>query len=100
MRPLSLVGREPSRLHDTVAKSSPHTEHQFRHPPSARACAAVSGGGSSEARMVGVYSIKPHLQAAIRPIVTSLARAGVRPNAVTIAACVGSFAVGAVVGYE
>jgi CDP-diacylglycerol--glycerol-3-phosphate 3-phosphatidyltransferase len=49
--------------------------------------------------VVSVYSVKPRLQAAIRPIVTALARAGVRPNAVTIAACVGSIAVGAAVGY-
>jgi len=50
--------------------------------------------------MVSVYSVKPHLQAAIRPIVNALARAGVRPNAVTIGASAGSLAVGAVVGYE
>ena len=48
--------------------------------------------------MVSVYSIKPRLQAMIRPVVNALARAGVRPNTVTIVACLGSLAVGAVVG--
>jgi CDP-diacylglycerol--glycerol-3-phosphate 3-phosphatidyltransferase len=48
--------------------------------------------------MISVYSVKPRLQAAIRPLVGALARAGVRPNAVTIAAGAGSIAVGAVVG--
>jgi len=49
--------------------------------------------------MVSVYSVKPRLQAVVRPLVAALARAGVRPNAVTIAACVGSIAVGAAVGF-
>lgn len=49
--------------------------------------------------MVSVYSIKPRLQAVVRPLVSALARAGVRPNAVTIAACVGSIVVGAAAGF-
>jgi CDP-diacylglycerol--glycerol-3-phosphate 3-phosphatidyltransferase len=47
--------------------------------------------------MPSVYANKPRLQALIRPVVSGLARAGVRPNAVTVFACLGSVAVGAIV---
>lgn len=45
--------------------------------------------------MVSVYELKPRFQALLRPVVKRLARAGVTPNHVTIAALVGSLLVGA-----
>ena len=48
--------------------------------------------------MVSVYSIKPRFQDLLRPSVVALARAGVTPNAVTVAAMLGSVTVGAIVG--
>jgi CDP-diacylglycerol--glycerol-3-phosphate 3-phosphatidyltransferase len=45
-----------------------------------------------------VYALKPRFQAALRPFVGRLARAGVTANQVTVAAAVGSLAVGLLVG--
>lgn len=48
--------------------------------------------------MPTVYALKPRFQAALRPFVGRLARAGVTANQVTVAAAVGSLAVGLLVG--
>ena len=45
--------------------------------------------------MASVYDLKPRFQALLRPASDGLARAGVSPNAVTVAAAVGSGLVGA-----
>ncbi len=47
--------------------------------------------------MVTVYELKPRFQRLLRPLVGRLARAGVTANQVTVAAAVGSLAVGALV---
>jgi phosphatidylglycerophosphate synthase len=47
--------------------------------------------------MPSVYDLKPRFQNLLRPLIGRLARAGVTPNAVTLAALVGSIAVGAAV---
>ncbi len=47
--------------------------------------------------MVTVYALKPRFQRLLRPLVGRLARAGVTANQVTVAAAVGSLAVGALV---
>lgn len=44
---------------------------------------------------VSIYALKPRFQALLRPFVAGLARTGVTANAVTIAAALGSIAVGA-----
>ena len=41
-----------------------------------------------------VYGLKPRFQGLLRPLIAGLARAGVTPNAVTLAALAGSVAVG------
>lgn len=46
---------------------------------------------------VSIYALKPRFQALLRPFAASLARIGVTANLVTVAAAVGSIAVGAVV---
>jgi phosphatidylglycerophosphate synthase len=43
---------------------------------------------------MSVYDLKPRFQALLRPLANGLARAGVTANAVTVAAMIGSFAVG------
>jgi len=48
--------------------------------------------------MPSVYDLKPRFQGLLRPLIGRLARAGVTPNAVTLAAVVGSVAVGGLVG--
>src|SRR2546422_6505845 len=45
--------------------------------------------------MPSIYDLKPRFQALLRPLVKSLAEAGVTPNHVTIAAMIVSFIVGA-----
>ena len=45
--------------------------------------------------MPSVYDLKPKFQNLLRPLMRGLARAGVTPNAVTLAALAGSIAVGA-----
>jgi CDP-diacylglycerol---glycerol-3-phosphate 3-phosphatidyltransferase len=47
--------------------------------------------------VVTVYALKPRFQRLLRPLVGRLARAGVTANQVTVAAAVGSLAVGALV---
>lgn len=47
--------------------------------------------------LVTLYSLKPRFQARLRPLVGSLARAGVTANQVTLAAAAGSVLVGALV---
>src|SRR5215471_15126551 len=47
--------------------------------------------------MPSIYDLKPRFQALLRPLMKSLARAGLTPNAVTLLAIVGSMAVGAAV---
>jgi len=47
--------------------------------------------------MASVYDLKPRFQALLRPLIGRLARAGVTPNAVTLAAVAGSVAVGGLV---
>jgi CDP-diacylglycerol--glycerol-3-phosphate 3-phosphatidyltransferase len=47
--------------------------------------------------VVTVYELKPRFQRLLRPLVGRLARAGVTANQVTVAAAVGSLAVGALV---
>jgi phosphatidylglycerophosphate synthase len=47
--------------------------------------------------MPSVYDLKARFQGLLRPLVGGLARAGVRPNHVTVGALVGSFAVGGVI---
>lgn len=49
--------------------------------------------------MPSIYDIKPRFQALLRPLVRSLAKAGVTANQVTIAALVLSLTVGAVVAW-
>ncbi|MBX3503299.1 MAG: CDP-alcohol phosphatidyltransferase family protein [Alphaproteobacteria bacterium] len=44
--------------------------------------------------MTSLYALKPRFQALLRPMVGGLARAGVRANQVTVAAALGSIAVG------
>jgi CDP-diacylglycerol---glycerol-3-phosphate 3-phosphatidyltransferase len=44
---------------------------------------------------VSIYELKPSFQALLRPLAAALFRLGVTANQVTIAACVGSIAVGA-----
>jgi CDP-diacylglycerol--glycerol-3-phosphate 3-phosphatidyltransferase len=51
----------------------------------------------SPPRVPSVYDLKPRFQALLRPAMRTLARAGVKPNAVTSAALLGSVAVGGVV---
>ena len=47
--------------------------------------------------MPSIYDLKPKFQKLLRPAMTALARGGLRPNAVTVAALLGSIVVGAVV---
>jgi CDP-diacylglycerol--glycerol-3-phosphate 3-phosphatidyltransferase len=47
--------------------------------------------------MASVYDLKPRFQNILRPVMRGLARKGITPNAVTIAAVAGSIIVGAVV---
>ncbi|MCU0290906.1 MAG: CDP-alcohol phosphatidyltransferase family protein [Thermoanaerobaculaceae bacterium] len=47
--------------------------------------------------MPSVYDLKARFQALLRPLVGGLARAGVRPNHITVGALVGSVAVGTLV---
>ena len=47
-----------------------------------------------------LYTLKPWLQARLRPLVGHLARAGVTANQVTIAAAAGSILVGAAVALD
>ena len=47
--------------------------------------------------MASIYQLKPAFQNALRPAMRGLASAGVTPNTVTVAALVGSMAVGAVI---
>src|SRR5689334_13999970 len=47
--------------------------------------------------MPSVYDLKPRFQNLLRPLIGRLARAGVTPNAVTLAALIGSIIVGAAV---
>jgi CDP-diacylglycerol--glycerol-3-phosphate 3-phosphatidyltransferase len=47
--------------------------------------------------MASVYDLKPRFQAMLRPLVGGLAKLGVRPNHVTIAAVILSLAAGAVI---
>jgi CDP-diacylglycerol--glycerol-3-phosphate 3-phosphatidyltransferase len=47
-----------------------------------------------------LYGLKPRFQGLLRPLVGSLARAGVTANQVTVAAAIGSLAVGAVVAWQ
>lgn len=47
--------------------------------------------------MASIYDLKPKFQALLRPLARGLLSLGVTPNAVTIAAIVGSIAVGVVV---
>jgi len=47
--------------------------------------------------MPSIYDLKPRFQALLRPLVKSLAEAGVTPNHVTIAAMIVSFIVGAAI---
>ncbi len=49
---------------------------------------------------VSIYGLKPRFQALLRPLTTSLARAGVTANQVTLAACVVSLALGAFVAWR
>lgn len=44
--------------------------------------------------MPSIYDLKPRFQQCLRPLMGRLARLGVRPNAVTIAALIGSWLVG------
>ena len=47
--------------------------------------------------MPSVYDIKPRFQSLLRPLLARLARAGVRPNHLTVTALLGSVAVGGVI---
>ena len=47
--------------------------------------------------MPSVYDLKPKFQSLLRPLINTLARAGITPNAVTIVALLGSLVVGALV---
>jgi CDP-diacylglycerol--glycerol-3-phosphate 3-phosphatidyltransferase len=47
--------------------------------------------------MPSIYGLKPRFQALLRPLVPVLARAGLTPNAVTLAALAGSIIVGVVI---
>jgi CDP-diacylglycerol--glycerol-3-phosphate 3-phosphatidyltransferase len=49
--------------------------------------------------MLSVYQLKPRFQALLRPRVTRLAAAGVTANQVTLAAAIGSVALGALVAW-
>lgn len=49
--------------------------------------------------MVSIYEMKPRFQALLRPAMRSLASAGVTPNALTLAALLGSIAVGVGVAF-
>jgi len=48
---------------------------------------------------VTLYALKPHFQALLRPGVAALARVGVTANQVTVAACVVSVALGALLAF-
>jgi CDP-diacylglycerol--glycerol-3-phosphate 3-phosphatidyltransferase len=50
--------------------------------------------------LVTVYELKPRFQRLLRPLVGQLARAGITANQVTVAAAVGSVAVGALVAAQ
>lgn len=50
--------------------------------------------------MASIYQLKPRFQALLRPLVASLARAGVTPNQITAAALLLSVAVGAVLAWR
>src|SRR4051812_45644809 len=47
-----------------------------------------------------LYGLKPRFQGLLRPLVGALARAGITANQVTVAAAVGSLAVGAVRAWQ
>src|SRR3954462_9914561 len=47
-----------------------------------------------------LYGLKPRFQGLLRPLVGALARAGITANQVTVAAAVGSLAVGAVGAWQ
>jgi CDP-diacylglycerol--glycerol-3-phosphate 3-phosphatidyltransferase len=47
-----------------------------------------------------IYALKPRFQAFLRPLATVLVRAGVSANQVTVAACIGSLAIGAWVALQ
>ena len=47
-----------------------------------------------------IYALKPRFQAFLRPLATALARAGVTANQVTVATCVVSVALGALVALQ
>jgi CDP-diacylglycerol---glycerol-3-phosphate 3-phosphatidyltransferase len=49
---------------------------------------------------LSIYTLKPRFQALLRPIATTLARAGVSANQVTLAACIISVALGAFVTWR
>lgn len=49
---------------------------------------------------ISIYELKPRFQALLRPLATTLARAGVTANQVTLAACAISVAVGAFVTWH
>ena len=50
--------------------------------------------------MASVYDLKPRFQGLLRPTMRALASAGVTPNAVTLAAVIGSILVGSVVSFS
>jgi phosphatidylglycerophosphate synthase len=49
---------------------------------------------------LSIYALKPRFQSLLRPLTASLARAGVTANQVTLAACVVSLLVGALVAWR
>ncbi len=64
----------------------------------AHALRALEGPGAAAARkfyMASLYDLKPRFQALLRPLAHGLLRAGVTPNAVTLAALLLSLAMGA-----
>jgi len=60
----------------------------------------VGGAPASEVSPVTIYALKPRFQAFLRPLAAALARRGVTANQVTVATCVVSVVLGALVALQ
>ena len=84
----AIAGASARRKTTPPARRHRETHLVFPGPPNT---------GGREGASVSVYSLKPNFQRWLRPLVRRLAEAGVTANQVTIAAALGSLAVGAFV---
>jgi CDP-diacylglycerol--glycerol-3-phosphate 3-phosphatidyltransferase len=72
----------------------------LRWPRSGESITTSRPSGAGAALLSSIYSFKPHFQNLLRPLSRRLARAGVTPNAVTLAALALSVAQGAWLALE